>query len=144
VYHSPNSFFVADFIGSMNHVRGKVISVNDSQLEVSWGMSPDRVKVEPSQAARIFKPGEDVWVGIRPEHMNLFTEQKSKTDIAVRVREIIFRGPEAHVIVQTDGKGMDVTPVTVSIPTSEKITLSRGDLAYLSWPEDDSRIVGIQ
>lgn len=144
VYHSPNSFFVADFIGSMNHVRGKVISASDSLLEVTWGLSANRIRVEPSQASRNFSPGEEVWVGIRPEHMNLFSEQKIKTDIPVRVREIIFRGPEAHVLVQTDSKGLDTTPITVSIPTSEKITLSRGDLAYLCWPEDDSRIVGIQ
>ena len=144
VYHAPSSFFVADFIGSMNHVRGKVHSTTRTHLEVTWGLSSEKMQVETSQAAQDFKAGDEVWVGIRPEHMNLFEKRTNLADIPVRVREIIFRGPEAHVLVQSENTSLDQTPVTVSIPTSEKMLFARGDAAFLSWPADDSRILGLQ
>jgi multiple sugar transport system ATP-binding protein len=69
LYHKPDNIFVAGFIGSpkMNFINGKVRSANGSEITVDLGALGTLVLPRTSTAVA----GQDVTVGIRPEHMRL-------------------------------------------------------------------------
>jgi multiple sugar transport system ATP-binding protein len=69
LYHKPDNIFVAGFIGSpkMNFINGKVRSANGSEITVDLGALGTLVLPRTSTSVA----GQDVTVGIRPEHMRL-------------------------------------------------------------------------
>ena len=69
LYHKPDNLFVAGFIGSpkMNFINGKVRSADGAKITVDMGKLGTLVL--PRTRSDIV--GQDVTVGIRPEHMQL-------------------------------------------------------------------------
>ncbi|KKB77776.1 ABC transporter ATP-binding protein [Devosia soli] len=69
LYHKPDNLFVAGFIGSpkMNFINGKVRSADGSTVAVDLG-SLGMLRLPRTSTA---VAGQDVTVGIRPEHMSL-------------------------------------------------------------------------
>jgi len=68
LFHRPRNLFTAGFIGSpkMNFLKADVISGDSQSATISVHCGPDlRVAVDGSR----LKPGEEVTVGIRPEHI---------------------------------------------------------------------------
>lgn len=74
LYSYPRNKFVAGFIGSpsMNFIRGKLINNNDSIVmkvgEIELTLPKDKASKVKNHL------GEKVWLGIRPEHINLKKE----------------------------------------------------------------------
>jgi multiple sugar transport system ATP-binding protein len=72
LYHRPRNMFVAGFIGSpkMNFLRGTFVEGNESiaQVKLAGGES-----IKAAVDARTLRPGQDVTVGIRPEHARIGT-----------------------------------------------------------------------
>jgi multiple sugar transport system ATP-binding protein len=69
LYHKPDNLFVAGFIGSpkMNFINGKVRSADGAKVTIDLGSLGTLVLPRTSTAVA----GQDVTVGIRPEHMQL-------------------------------------------------------------------------
>ncbi|MET0436882.1 MAG: sn-glycerol-3-phosphate ABC transporter ATP-binding protein UgpC [Devosia sp.] len=69
LYHKPDNLFVAGFIGSpkMNFINGKVRSADGAKVTIDLGPLGTLVLPRTSTAVA----GQDVTVGIRPEHMQL-------------------------------------------------------------------------
>jgi multiple sugar transport system ATP-binding protein len=69
VYRRPVNLFVASFIGSprMNLIRGKVVSASKDAVRVSAAAGGE---VSFPVGNRLPQTGEDVTIGIRPEHMS--------------------------------------------------------------------------
>src|SRR6478735_8569480 len=69
LYEHPDNVFVAGFIGSprMNFLPGKVVQASASEATVELpGGERLRARVDASRA----KPGDEVRVGLRPEHLH--------------------------------------------------------------------------
>jgi putrescine transport system ATP-binding protein len=68
IYEFPNSKFVTDFIGSVNMFEGRLIED-----------LPDRVRIQSDELGGVVyvdhgisaAPGQVVWVGVRPEKINI-------------------------------------------------------------------------
>jgi multiple sugar transport system ATP-binding protein len=69
LYHKPDNIFVAGFIGSpkMNFINGKVRSANGTTVAVNLGKLGTIELPRTSTAVA----GQDVTLGIRPEHLTL-------------------------------------------------------------------------
>jgi multiple sugar transport system ATP-binding protein len=69
LYHRPDNLFVAGFIGSpkMNFIKGNVVSANGSTVAVDLGALGTVELPRTSTAVA----GQDVTLGIRPEHLSL-------------------------------------------------------------------------
>lgn len=76
LYHKPRNLFVAGFIGSpkMNFLHGKLISANSEMAKIQLN-SGEYIKAMVN--ANSVQIGENVTVGIRPEHLVLGTETQS-------------------------------------------------------------------
>ena len=63
VYEHPKSIYVAEFVGEINRLQGRLESVSNSQATVSTPLGPLPVQGLPATA----KSGDSGWVVIRPE-----------------------------------------------------------------------------
>ncbi|WP_193177152.1 ABC transporter ATP-binding protein [Oricola nitratireducens] len=80
IYEAPNSRYVADFIGSVNILEGKVVSSGDGHVEID---GPDGKFVG---AVRSHAPadGATAWFAIRPEKMRVSREKPDGVDNAIK------------------------------------------------------------
>ncbi|MCY4144432.1 MAG: ABC transporter ATP-binding protein [Gammaproteobacteria bacterium] len=101
LYEEPSRVFVSSFIGDNNVLYGEVREVQDNDIcHVSIG--PDRnvqaLSVEET------KPGEPVWVAIRPERVGIAkTENQYSNQFDAIVNDIVFMGDHLRINVDTCG-----------------------------------------
>jgi ABC-type sugar transport system ATPase subunit len=71
LYTSPNNRFVAGFIGSprMNFLKARVVRSLEGEAEVAVPDAPDHIVRVPLRAVASVVPGQEVTIGIRPEHV---------------------------------------------------------------------------
>ena len=63
IYETPNSVYVADFIGDVNIIEG-VATPKGDQVEIAWGEGVAPIVAKPTEA---ISPGQKVHFAIRPE-----------------------------------------------------------------------------
>ncbi len=80
IYEAPNSRYVADFIGSVNILEGKVVSTGDGPVEID---GPDG-KFVGAVRSKAPADGETAWFAIRPEKMRVSREKPDGVDNAIR------------------------------------------------------------
>ena len=122
IYKNPVNKFVADFIGTMNFISGKVVEVlPDTQtVYVSTGFSDRMVCMTPDST--VVSPGAQIYASIRPEDVQVFTEPLQDWDnvfkgtiahkaylgnflfFFVKVNETMIRVQVAHHLPQEEGQ----------------------------------------
>ena len=70
IYEQPNSRWVAEFIGEVNLIEGRVTEVGATGTIVETGIHP-ALRAAPSAAA---KPIDIVWLALRPEKIRIARE----------------------------------------------------------------------
>jgi putrescine transport system ATP-binding protein len=100
IYEAPNSRYVADFIGSVNVLEGKVVSCGDGHVVI------DGPEGEFTGAVRseTFAEGQTAWFAIRPEKMRVNRDKPEGVDNAVQgeVWDIGYLGDMTIVNVKLD------------------------------------------
>ncbi|MBT8356814.1 MAG: ABC transporter ATP-binding protein [Desulfobacterales bacterium] len=89
IYEKPANRFVADFIGTMNFISGKVAEVipNTNEVYVHTEFSDKMLCTQPD--SQVLKIGEKVYASIRPEDVEIFTQSPQS-------KENLFKGTIAH------------------------------------------------
>jgi putrescine transport system ATP-binding protein len=67
IYEQPNSRWVADFIGDVNLIEGRVLAAGSGGATI---MSPNAGKLQVAAATEA-GPGATVWVALRPEKLRI-------------------------------------------------------------------------
>jgi ABC-type sugar transport system ATPase subunit len=108
LYHRPRNLFVAGFIGSprMNLIKGEIRAVDAGSVTVAHGGGEARLPAAPGAAAM----GQDVTIGIRPEHMSGEGDGVLRLEGSVDAVERL--GEASYVHMHLD----DGTVVTVRLP----------------------------
>ncbi len=99
IYRSPQNLFVAEFVGTVNRLEGKVVSPNS----VTVGSNGTKIDVAPHE----WSAGDDVTVLIRPEAVKVSgqaeTEAAAHDDVpGGRIRAHMFLGAITRVAVECD------------------------------------------
>ena len=136
LYEFPNSRFVADFIGKVNLLDGRVAGFEDGRLLVDV-RGLDRIAVPYGGSAQ----GE-ISIAVRPEKIRLERTPPANGRIAIRgrVREVAYYGDESHVFVENP---TGVT-VTANVPNEARTTtpaVAIGDELWLSWDPADTLVL---
>jgi putrescine transport system ATP-binding protein len=101
IYEQPNSRWVADFVGDVNLIEGRVTSVQaDDVIIASADASLLHVKHENP-----VKPGDTVWVALRPEKMRISLDPPASVEqncLAGQVWDIGYLGDVSIYKVRTD------------------------------------------
>ena len=99
IYITPKNKFVAQFVGKVNFLSGRVTEFRDGRAVVDVCGGPIHALV--SQA----HPGDTVTLSIRPEHATLLgpdTRAIVANVVTGRIVERVFAGNLLHVLVQLD------------------------------------------
>ena len=119
VYDRPNNLFVAEFIGSptMNMLPARI------EAAATGGMGAriangDFIDLSLTTGTSI---GQEVIIGIRPEHLKLSSDKGIKATIIT----IEPTGPEIHIYADIAGK-------EVCAITSDRVSVARGDQITVS------------
>jgi iron(III) transport system ATP-binding protein len=89
IYIRPANRFVADFIGTMNFMPGKIVEVRPQTNEVYVATEFSDKLVCTTPDSTVVKSGSEVYASIRPEDVEVFTQPPQA---AVNV----FKGTIAH------------------------------------------------
>jgi spermidine/putrescine ABC transporter ATP-binding subunit len=120
IYFKPANRFVADFVGTVNFIPGKVTEKNGSLVTVeyqggSWKLDSD-VEVEK---------GEEVTMVVRPECIHL-DDKPNNTSISGTISHYSFLGRMIRYWIDTEGQQLivDDDNVDLSGPRQGKVTLT--------------------
>jgi iron(III) transport system ATP-binding protein len=98
VYSRPASLFVAQFVGEMNFVRGKVINREAAQTAIGKVRCPVPQGVEA---------GKEVTLAVRPEHLRLLPSQHSTSEgFPGKIVTKNYLGDSALLEVEVNGQAL--------------------------------------
>ena len=125
IYEHPNSRYVADFIGSINILEGRVAKVDGGRQVVRLeGLPvPGAVEVATDAAAKV---GDQAWFAIRPEKLRISLEapvDRSVNAIEGKVWDIGYLGDSSvyHVRLPS-GANLKATVANISRTVEKPIT----------------------
>src|SRR5262245_9807073 len=134
IYEQPNSRWVADFIGEVNLLEGKVIEVGASATTVA---SVGAGMLRASFAAGV-KPGDIVWVALRPEKVRIAREPPAvagENAVAGQVTEIGYLGDLSIYQVRLDS-GVVIKAAAANMTRLIERPIGWDDRVWLSWSAD--------
>ncbi|HEX4269102.1 MAG TPA: ABC transporter ATP-binding protein [Steroidobacteraceae bacterium] len=141
IYESPVNRFVADFIGSVNLLEGRVAALGADDLTIRCDAAGCTIRVGRRVECA---PGDTVWAAIRPEKIALASEgspdeARAENRVRGKVREVAYMGDVSICLVEIDsGKTFRVT-----LPNRSGIAAQRNlrhATVTLSW-EPESPVI---
>ncbi|MBN3753866.1 sn-glycerol-3-phosphate ABC transporter ATP-binding protein UgpC [Paraburkholderia sp. Tr-20389] len=130
LYHRPNSRFVAGFIGSprMNFLPGRVTALDAQGVDVTLDHTNEVLRVAVDGST--LQGGQPVTLGVRPEHLELVTDDASRHDATLtRTISLIERLGE-HSYVHLEQPGGNV--LIAKVPGNARI--EQGDRVVFAAP----------
>ncbi len=136
IYRTPETAFVADFIGKMNFVPGRILSAGSDG-------SAGTVKVGSVTLAcdtREFAPDEAVTVAIRPEDITAVETQDHGNLVEAKITGMEFLGSFFRVALEVGGfEGHDIE-ADFSINLARRTNVVVGDSLRVAFPPNRIRI----
>jgi putrescine transport system ATP-binding protein len=136
IYEFPSSRYVADFIGDVNFLSGKVSAVADGEVEITDD------SLSCSIAAHLENPGtkvgDEVWLAIRPEKMRISLDEpgeKASNCVSGEVWDIGYLGDVSVYHVKLDNGNVIKSTVTNQTRLVER-PIGWEDKVWLTWPRD--------
>jgi putrescine transport system ATP-binding protein len=130
LYEQPNSRWVADFVGDVNLIEGKVIEAGADTIVIESALV-GRVRAAATSGA---KAGDTVWVALRPEKIRLSLDQRAATENSVSgtVRDIAYLGDLSIYKVALDN-GFVMEAATANLTRVIERPISWDDRIWLTW-----------
>ncbi len=137
IYQKPKSRFVAEFIGEINLIRGKIIETRDEIATIKI-FNNHIVKAEMEQPDQYLR-GKAVSIALRPEDI-IVTEDKTnyENNISAVVKEAIFVGDALKVKVVNEVQG----EMLIKAKSSSKNLLTVGKKIILNWDIKKGWLIG--
>jgi putrescine transport system ATP-binding protein len=134
IYEQPNSRWVADFIGDVNLIEGHVVAADANSTTIESAIAG---KVRAA-AAREAKPGDTVWIALRPEKVRVGRVSPAMADencVAGRVWDIRYLGDLSTYKVQLDN-GFVMHAAEANMTRLIERPIGWDDQVWLSWAPD--------
>ena len=140
IYEFPETRFVADFIGSANILDGRVIEDSSSHVKVATDLG--EIFIDQGQSVR---SGSQIWVGIRPEKIQLNKKppKKSGTNQAVGiVDDIGYLGDSSIYKIRLEsGLIIEVAAPNLTRPMDREHHITWEDTVYLNWAPSSAMLL---
>lgn len=140
VYNNPSNTFVADFVGNPNinfveasgkNINGKEIKLKTKDLDLVFTPVSENIKL---------KDGQDLILGIRPEHISISKQGKIKA----RVYSTLPSGMET--IVKLDTNNNVLTSVVfggVDFKVDEQVSFNFDSDKYILFDKNSGKNLGL-
>ncbi|MGB0847540.1 MAG: ABC transporter ATP-binding protein [Thiolinea sp.] len=135
IYETPDSRFVANFIGSANIFQGHVVE-NGSDHVIVRSVRDDNLLFYIDHGSDI-QLNAKVWVAVRPEKIKISKEPHTEAgpnQLTGTVDDIGYLGRLSNYKIELDnGKVIDVTHPNQTRPKSGEHLVDWDEKVYLSW-----------
>src|SRR5262245_24932138 len=134
LYEQPNSRWVADFVGDVNLIEGRVVEAGASGAVIE-SAAVGKVRAGAAQGANPgAKPGDTVWVALRPEKVRVLRVKPAATENCVGgvVRDIAYLGDLSVYNVALDN-GFVMHAAAANLTRLIERSISRDDRVWLTW-----------
>jgi putrescine transport system ATP-binding protein len=138
LYEQPNSRWVADFVGDVNLIEGRVVEAGADTIVIQSALV-GRVRAGAKSGAKSgvksgAKAGDTVWVALRPEKLRLTLEQHAAMENSVSgtVRDIAYLGDLSIYKVALDN-GFVMEAATANLTRMIERSISWDDRVWLTW-----------
>jgi putrescine transport system ATP-binding protein len=134
LYEQPNSRWVAGFVGDVNLIEGRVVEAGaDTTVIESATVGRVRVGAAPGAKSGV-RPGDTVWVALRPEKVRLSLEQRPATENSVSgiVRHIAYLG-DLSVYKVALASGFVMEAAAANLTRMIERPISWDDRVWLTW-----------
>ncbi|OYW56430.1 MAG: polyamine ABC transporter ATP-binding protein [Hyphomicrobium sp. 32-62-53] len=141
IYESPQSRYVAQFIGDVNIMEGKVVSLpGDGTVEITPASGDGRI-FKAGACEGLFV-GQQVWLSVRPEkfRISLDPPQSNVNVVKGRVDDVGYLGSISHYHVHTEA-GNRVTALRANSSHNVERAISWDDTVWLEWPAESAVVL---
>jgi len=133
LYEFPRTRFVADFIGSVNLIEGRVDACADSRIRLTAPGIAAALEIDQEAPLPVGSTG---WLALRPEKVEISKQppaDTSRNTLQGTVEEITYLGEVSifHVRIDADRPLVKATIANVDRVTRRPFTW--GDRVHLSW-----------
>ena len=130
IYERPADRFVADFIGVMNFIEGRIA---EGGVEAAGG------KPIAGRLPEGAPPGAAATAAVRPERIRLSPSADLANRVEGRVEAVVYHGLDLQVSVET---GLSQKPLLVRLTAAdaERQKVVTGDSVFIGWSPADTRI----
>ncbi len=136
IYETPLTRYVAQFIGDVNIMEGKVVSLpGDGTVDITPASGDGRIFKAGACEGLVI--GQQVWLSVRPEKFRISLEQPQSSINVVkgRVDDVGYLGSISHYHVHTEA-GNRVTALRANSSHSVERSISWDDTVWLEWPAE--------
>lgn len=142
IYERPANRFVADFIGETNFIPVEITSPGSPVLVSTAG----GVKLPAEQTSQDLHPGEEAYISIRPEKIQLFPLQNPEPVISQktaclpgRVLQTIYLGTDTRYLIEL----IDGIQITARLQNmnGHDFRFSPGDPVEVHWEAHHTRLL---
>jgi putrescine transport system ATP-binding protein len=133
IYEAPQSRYVAQFIGEVNILEGRVAALNDDRTIDIDGTAGTRLRAQHCDGVEV---GQQVWLSVRPEKIKIGLEQPAGAVNALsgRVDDVGYLGSISHYHVHTEAGRL--TALRANASHSVERPISWDDTVWMEWPVD--------
>jgi putrescine transport system ATP-binding protein len=130
LYEQPNSRWVADFVGDVNLIEGRVVEAGATAIVIESAT----VGKLRAGAAQGVKPGDTVSIALRPEKVRLLQAKPDATENCANgvVRDIRYLGDLSVYKVALDN-GFVMEAATANLTRLIERPISWDDRVWLTW-----------
>ncbi|WP_425044825.1 ABC transporter ATP-binding protein [Primorskyibacter sp. S87] len=131
IYESPNSVYVADFIGDVNIIEGRASGAGDDTYRVDWSEGQPPLTATSSTE---FDKGQTCHLAIRPEKVTISAEKPADASNAVqgKVHDIAYLGNLSTYYVELSS-GQIIKAQTANTRRIARRDFTWEDPVWLSW-----------
>jgi putrescine transport system ATP-binding protein len=134
IYEQPNSRWVADFIGDVNLIEGRVLATQGEGISITSAAAGELRAVHAGGG----KPGDAIWLALRPEKVRISRERPAVADgncVPGRVWSIGYLGDLSIYKVRLDS-GFVMKAALANMTRLADRPIDRDDRVWLHWPAD--------
>ncbi len=100
IYSYPENMFVADFIGRVNFIPGKIIEKREKTLLIDFGICQKEFKNRSGE----FEKNESVIIVVRPESLKMSSSKKKDPHcIQGKISKLVYLGPTIEYEIEVEG-----------------------------------------
>jgi putrescine transport system ATP-binding protein len=139
IYERPNSRWVADFIGDVNLIEGRVADLGASGTVVESTATGQLRGLACPDA----KPGDTVWVALRPEKVRIGREPPPTTGencVAGQVENIAYLGDLSIYKVRLD-TGFILKVTAANVARLVELPIDWDDRVWLTWTPEAAMVL---
>ncbi|WP_454630007.1 ABC transporter ATP-binding protein [Bradyrhizobium cenepequi] len=133
IYDAPATAFVADFIGQMNRLGGRIVGRSDGYALLAVPDLQMHLKARDNPALAI---GDEALAMIRPERVQFGQAGDRDRMLAGVTSDAVFNGERLNVFVQTDAGSISVALPNAGADVAKAAAMV-GQPTTISWNADD-------